>query len=319
MVMETPLSRRDFLYKSALTAGTLPFLAGSVPVFGKKNAALPIPKVHVFSKHLQFLDYDKMAEMAADIGFDGVDLTVRPGGHVLPERVEEDLPKAIAALKKYKLPPQLFCTAVEGVEPLDRKVLETAAKNGLKYYRMNWYDYDKNKTMPESLDEDKKQVKALGELNKKLGLVGCYQNHAGIRIGASPWEIYRLLEDADPAHMGAQYDIRHATVEGGLSWKNSLRLLHPRIKTIVFKDFKWVEKNGKWEAENTPLGEGMVDFKTYIGLLKNYQLDVPISLHFEYPLGGAEHGAKEIKVEQKVVFDAMRRDLMRLKDMWREA
>ncbi len=317
--MKTSSSRRDFIKKTALTAGTLPFLSAGLPVFGRNNADMPIPKVHVFSKHLQFLDYDQMAEMAADIGFDGVDLTVRPGGHVLPERVEEDLPKAIAALKKHKLPPQLFCTAVEGVGPLDKKVLETAAKNGLKYYRMNWYDFDKNKTMPESLNEDKKQMKALGELNKKLGLVGCYQNHAGMRIGASPWEIYQLLEDADRAYMGAQYDIRHATVEGGLSWKNSLRLLQPRIKTIVFKDFRWAENNGKWDAENTPLGEGMVDFKTYIGLLKSYQINVPISLHFEYPLGGAEHGAKTLKVDQKVVFDAMRRDLKWLKEAWREA
>lgn len=317
--MKNSPSRRDFIKKTALAAGTLPFLSAGLPVLGSNGKDMPLPKVHVFSKHLQFLDYNEMAEVAADIGFDGVDLTVRPGGHVLPERVEEDLPKAIAALKKHKLPPQLFCTAVEGVGPLDKKVLETAAKNGLKYYRMNWYDYEKNKTMPESLDEDKKQMKALGEINKKLGLVGCYQNHAGLRVGGSPWEIYQLLEDADPAHMGAQYDIRHATVEGGLSWRNSLRLLQPRIKTIVFKDFRWAENNGKWDAENTPLGEGMVDFKTYIGLLKNYQLDVPISLHFEYPLGGAEHGEKVLKVEQKVVFDAMRRDLKRLKDMWREA
>ena len=317
--MKNSPSRRDFIKKTALTAGTLPFLSAGLPVFGKSSVDAPLPKIHVFSKHLQFLDYNEMAEMAAEIGFDGVDLTVRPGGHVLPERVEEDLPKAIAALKKHKLPPQLFCTAVEGVGPLDKKVLETAAKNGLKYYRMNWYDFDKNKTMLESLNEHKKQVKALGELNKKLGIVGCYQNHAGLRIGASPWEIYQLLEDANPAHMGAQYDIRHAVVEGGLSWKNSLRLLQPRIKTIVFKDFRWTEKDGKWEAENTPLGEGMVDFKTYIGLLKSYQINVPISLHFEYPLGGAEHGAKTLKVEQKVVFDAMRRDLTRLKEMWREA
>ncbi|GHB70908.1 sugar phosphate isomerase/epimerase family protein [Persicitalea jodogahamensis] len=317
--MQNQITRRNFIQKTTFAAGTLPFLAAGLPAFSRNTADMPVPKIHVFSKHLQFLDYDKMAEMAAEIGFDGVDLTVRPGGHVLPERVEEDLPKAIAALKKHKLPPQLFCTAVEGVGPLDKKVLETAAKHGLKYYRMNWYDFDKEKTMPESLEMHSKQMKALGDLNKKLGLIGCYQNHAGLRVGASPWEIYQLLEDTDPGHMGAQYDIRHATVEGGLSWKNSLRLLEPRIKTIVFKDFAWVEKNGKWEAGNTPLGEGMVDFKSYIGLLKNYQLNVPISLHYEYPLGGAEHGATTLKVDQKVVFDAMRRDLTRLKEMWKEA
>ncbi len=317
--MENNPSRRDFIKKSALAAGTLPFLSAGLPVFGKKGKDMPLPKIHVFSKHLQFLDYNQMAEVAAELGFDGVELTVRPKGHVLPERVEEDLPKAIAALKKHKLPPQLFCTGVEGTGPLDTKVLQTAAKQGLKYYRMNYFDFDKDKTMAESMAMHRKTMKDLGQLNKKLGLIGCYQNHAGMRVGASPWEIYQLIEAADPAHTGSQYDIRHATVEGGLSWKNGLRLLQPHIKSIVFKDFRWVENNGKWDVVNTPLGEGMVDFKTYIGLLKNYQLQVPASLHFEYPLGGAEHGDKKLKVEQKVVFDAMRRDLNWLKEMWREA
>jgi hypothetical protein len=51
----------------------------------------------VFSKCLQWLDYPGMAGITAEAGFDGVDLTVRAGGHVLPERVEEDLPKAVEA------------------------------------------------------------------------------------------------------------------------------------------------------------------------------------------------------------------------------
>jgi L-ribulose-5-phosphate 3-epimerase len=37
--------------------------------------------------------------------------------------------------------------------------------------------------------------------------------------------------------MGAQYDIRHATVEGGLSWQTGFNLIRPNIKTIVLKDF----------------------------------------------------------------------------------
>jgi L-ribulose-5-phosphate 3-epimerase UlaE len=69
-------------------------------------------------------------------------------------------------------------------------------------------------------------------------------------------------------------------------------------------------------VQDVPLGEGMVDFKTYFTLLKEYSLNVPVSLHYEFPLGGAEHGASEITVDKKVVFDAMRKDLQRLREMW---
>ena len=34
------------------------------------------------------------------MGFNGVDLTVRPNGHVIPESVRDDLPRAIADIKK---------------------------------------------------------------------------------------------------------------------------------------------------------------------------------------------------------------------------
>ena len=116
--------------------------------------------------------------------------------------------------------------------------------------------------------------------------MGCYQNHSGTFVGASIWEIKKILGSADIDHFGIQYDIRHATVEGGLSWENGLRLIRPHIKTIVLKDFKWSQVNGKWKAVNTPIGEGMVDFKKYFTLLKAYKINVPVSLHLECPIGG---------------------------------
>ena len=44
-----------------------------------------------------------MAAVAKEIGFDGVELTVRPKGHVLPENARRDLPKAVAAIKEHGL------------------------------------------------------------------------------------------------------------------------------------------------------------------------------------------------------------------------
>ena len=91
-------SRRSFIKKTAKVAGVLPL--AMTPING---LAMPVTEdnlnISVFSKHLQFLDYQDMANMAAQIGFDGVDLTVRPKGHVLPERVNQDLPKAIDAIE----------------------------------------------------------------------------------------------------------------------------------------------------------------------------------------------------------------------------
>ncbi len=317
--MISSFSRREFLIKSAAAGLITPFVLNEA-VSAAKPVAGTLPKIHIFSKHLQFLNYQDMAEAAKELGFDGIDLTVRPKGHVLPERVETDLPLALEAMKKTGFEPSLFCTAVEdAANPLDKKVLETAAKLGFKYYRMNWYRYSEQKTIPESLQEFQNKVAGLSKLNAKLGLTGCYQNHSGIMAGASMFEIWTMLQKADQKHMGAQYDIRHAKVEGGLSWQTGLNLIKPHIKTIVLKDATWQQKNGKTSLQSVPLGEGMVDFDSYFKFIKKNNIQVPVCLHLEYPLGGADQGASKITVDKKVVFDAMKRDLAKAKELWEKA
>jgi sugar phosphate isomerase/epimerase len=311
-------SRRNFIKKSILAGSFIPFVhgaaQGSAPAKAQSASRL---KVHVFSKHLQFLNYQDMAEVAAEIGFDGVDLTVRPRGHVLPERVESDLPKAVEAIRKTGLAHTMMTTAVENAaNSTDKKLLETASKVGIEFYRMNWLSYPDKKNIPDAITGFQQTIKDLGELNKKLKITGCYQNHSGDRAGASIWELWDMVQKADHQYTGVQYDIRHAVVEGGLSWRNGLRLIQPHIKILALKDFVWEKKNGNYVVQNVPLGDGMVDFKTYFSLLKEYNINVPVSLHYEYPLGGAEHGETEITVDKKVVFDAMKRDLRLLHELW---
>jgi L-ribulose-5-phosphate 3-epimerase UlaE len=138
-------------------------------------------------------------------------------------------------------------------------------------------------------------------------------------VGASPWEVKKILETANQEFFGAQYDIRHAVAEGGRSWSNGLKLLKNHIKTIVLKDFKWGKVNGKWQIVNVPIGEGMVDFNAYFKLLKSFGLKPPVCLHLEYPLGGADKGRYEITVDQKIVFDAMKNDLKTIQKLWKDA
>jgi len=314
------MSRRNFAKLSGLGLGSLPLIGFNNSL---SNSALK-PKtdieVNLFSKHLQFLDYHEMAAVAAEIGFDGLDLTVRPKGHVLPERVADDLPKAVAAMKKYGLNSKMMTTNVWDATNLEEKnVLVTASSSGITHYRTGWLTYPEDKTITESQTIYGQQAKNLELVNKDLGLIGCYQNHAGKHVGAPIWDLPPILMATNNKNMGCQYDIRHAVVEGGGSWELGLRQILPFIKSIVIKDFKWGQVDGKWKPINTPLGQGMVDFKRYFSLLKKYEINVPISLHLEYDLGGAEHGASSITIDKKEVFAKMKKDLTFLKETWQNA
>lgn len=330
-------SRRKFLVRSALAGAGISFgadaLASCVAHEVKpsdfdliSNANDPGDfKISIFSKHLQWLEYDEMAKVAAEIGFDGVDLTVRPKGHVLPERVEEDLPKAMEAVQKAGMCIYMITTAIDNAaDSLTEKILKTAGSLGIRHYRTGWMYYEDTKTIEENISRIRDHLRKLAKLNEKYSISGEYQNHSGmdekgIYFGGAVWDLAGVLKNINSRWLGAQYDIYHGTVEGANAWPVGLKLLSPYIKTLDIKDFQWSKKEDKWSSESVPLGEGMVDYKKFLGLIKRYNIKVPISIHYEYPLGGADQGAKALTMKREEVISAMRKDLITLKRYLKEA
>lgn len=271
-------------------------------------------KICAFSKNFQWMEPYDMAELAASIGFDGIDLTVRPNGHVLPERVAEDLPKAVRAIEKAGLKVIMLTTVINDANGQHTEsILRTAASLGIRYYRTDWYHYDTSMEISASLDLIKKRLHALANINRKYQLHGAYQNHAGNYFGASVWDLWLAIRDLDPEYLGCQYDIRHATVEATGSWEAPLQLMKPFIKSIAVKDFNWVKQNNKWQANSVPLGEGIVDYMKYLDKIKQYRFNGPVSLHCEFPLGGAEEGAKQLTISKESFTKAVKKDLVTLK------
>jgi hypothetical protein len=54
-------------------------------------------------------------------------------------------------------------------------------------------------------------------------------------------------------------------------------------------------------------------------LLKQYNIQLPITMHYEYPLGGAENGAKKLSISSQELLTAMKKDLTLFKQWWAEA
>ncbi len=313
-------TRRQFTKRTATALGGIPLLNFDSALSRSNKTRNDEINISIFSKQLQFLNYNEMAAAAAEIGFNGIDLTVRPKGHILPERVTDDLPAAVVAMQKYGLAPKMMTTNVWNTNDIvQQTVLNTASELHFTHYRTGWLKYPENKSITESQQLYGQQANELEILNKNLDLIGCYQNHAGNHVGAPIWDLPPILDATKNENIGCQYDIRHAVLEGGNSWELGLRRIKPYIKSLVIKDFKWGLVDGKWKPVNVPLGEGMVDFKRYFRLLKKYKINVPISLHLEYDLGGAEHGATNLSISKKEVFAHMKKDLVYLRETWQNA
>jgi sugar phosphate isomerase/epimerase len=300
MKTQPTLNRRDFVKHTTLAAlaATLPAATSlAAPAAGGK---LPW-KFCAFEKPLLFLNYEDTADVFAELGFDGIEAAVRNGGHVVPERVEEDLPKFVAALRKRGLEITVLTSNIgQADQPHAEQTLRTAAKLGIKRYRMNWWRYDLKQPIPPQLEALRPRLKELAALNRSLGITGLYQNHAGANmVGAPLWDIYSLIREHDRQDVALAFDIRHATVEGGLAWPIQFQLVKSHIGVVYFKDFLWEDRRVK----NVPLGDGLVDPK-FGSVLRNSGFAGPISLHVEYGSG----------TDKNFFADAFRKDFVKLRE-----
>ena len=283
--------------------------------------AIAVPKLAVFTKHLQFLNGDALADALAEMGADGADVSLRAGGHIEPERVGEDFPALLKSLEKRKLTVPIATTdIVDASSPYAEKVLGTLASHGVRHYRWGGFKFDAPRPVVEQIEELKPRVRKLAQLNEKHGMCAVYHTHSGVnQIGAAIWDLHLLLKDFDPRYVAVNYDIGHATVEGGLGgWIESLNVTGSFLRGVALKDVVWTRTGGRrWRAAWCPVGEGMVRFDEFFAILKRVKFEGPMQVHFEYPLGGAESGKREITMPKEQVIAAMKRDLDKLRELWR--
>jgi sugar phosphate isomerase/epimerase len=313
--MGSSLSRREFLgTASAGAAGLAAALRGAEAA--PARTAPPAVSLSVFSKHLQYLDYRALADTIAEAGFDGIDLTVREGGHVLPARVRDDLPKAVDAARAAGLSvPMMTTTIVSARDPHAEAVLDTAGRLGIRDYRLGWVPYDQAKGIAGTFDALRAQFRELAALHESLGIRGAYQNHAGDRFGCAVWDLWMVLKDVNSPWLGCQYDIRHAVIEGMSSWPNGLRAIAPYIHTIDIKDGRWERTPKGWQPVTVPLGDGAVDLVRFLKELRALGVAKPVSMHFEYPFPETGTPAER----RKAAVALMRKDAERLRAAMAEA
>ncbi len=280
--MKTSLPRREFLARAAVAGSALAF-ADPLASFAAEKAPAKTFKIIAFSKPFTKLNFEDAADLVADIGWDGIECGVRAkDAHIQPERVEEDLPKLVAALKKRGKEVGIVTSDITKLNPQAEKVLRTMARLGLKRYRLGFEKYPKDESPAKKIAEVGAALKDIAALNKELGLQGGWQNHSGTDyVGAPIWDVWTMERDLDPKHIGICFDIGHATLEGGKCWPVQARLMEPFLVAVYFKDFYWEKTAKGWDSHWCNLGQGTVQ-KSFVDWLKKSSFNGPLSQHHEY-------------------------------------
>ncbi len=269
------ISRRGFIGAAAVAAGL------AVSGAHTQGGNMKKPSVCAFSKHLQFLDWAALGKTGKALGLDGIDLTVREGGHVVPDKVAADLPRAVEAIRAEGLDVPMITTRLnDGGDPNARPILEAAAKAGIRYFRIGGLTYGKSGNPLEQLGKFTDGLRSLAQLAGEYGLTAGYHNHSGYnQVGAAIWDLHRMITDVGSERLGSNFDVGHAVVEGAYgAWQVNARLIAPHVRMMAVKDFVWDKDRPKW----APLGEGIVKFADCFAIMREAGFAGPVSIHFEY-------------------------------------
>lgn len=284
------VTRRQFL-ETAAAAGTLAAIAPGLLA----SAAQPGFRgtLCFFSKHLPRLDGRGLARALKPLGFGGVDLTARPGGHVEPARVTQDLPGFVNAIRAEGLAVPMITTDLTSVDdPAARPTLEAVAALQIPFFKPGYYHYAFKDVRGEVAAAGAK-LRALAELSARSGVHLGYHNHSGY-IGGNIWDVAPIVDALPAKSAGYYFDVRHAVVEGGdAGWRTAFNIVAPRLAMIALKDFYWEKAGAGWRIRNCAMGEGMVNWKAYFALLAKAGFHGPVSLHLEYEIPGATPEAQE--------------------------
>ena len=244
----------------------------------------------MFSKMLQQLSIAEAGEAMVKMGFDGVDLTVRDKGHILPENVVAELPPAVEMLRGKGLVVGMLTTGVTSAgDPYAADIFRTAAACGVKYLKLGYWLYNGFGTLRESIARVRGDLKGLEALALEHGVTACIHTHSGNFLTADPAICSLLVEGLAPDAIGIYVDAGHIVLEGGYGvWRQGLDLVSDRLRLVAAKSFGWyAEANGglraiHWKSKTLPFDKGMTDWKEFFTCLLAIPYDGTISLHSEY-------------------------------------
>jgi sugar phosphate isomerase/epimerase len=194
----------------------------------------------VFTKPWKTQAIAEVGAFVRDLGFDGIELPVRPGYQVEPERVVEDLPRAAKEL------------AALGVEicsvagPTDEATIVACAEAGVPIIRtMAHIGREEGYTSGESRYRD--EYDALLPLLDKYGVTIGVQNHCDWFV-ANAVGLRSLLAGYDPKHVAAVWDAAHEALNGCLP-ELAIDTIWSHLCMVNLKNAFWLRSNGP-EAEH---------------------------------------------------------------------
>jgi sugar phosphate isomerase/epimerase len=247
----------------------------------------------LFTDNLADLSIRDACRAAKAAGFDGLDLTVRPGGHVLPENVGTGLAAAheIAEAEDFEIP--MISTAIVAADAPHAENIIAAAHDRITHFKLGYWRYEPFGSLAKQLEAARQQLRGIVQLAARYHIRPCIHIHSGPILSNGPL-VYLLLKDYSPEEVGVYVDPMHMSLEGGLSgWEMTLDLIAPWVALAAVKNYllQPTDRDSfgqqRFQVKYVPIADGVAPLPQFFRRLKSIGYDGIVSLHSEYKGGSS--------------------------------
>lgn len=249
----------------------------------------------VFTKPWKALPLPDLARRIQALGFDLIELPVRPGFQVEPDNIERGLPAAVKLLGEHGV----RVLNVTADMPLDDERLYSAcAEAGIGMNRVMFWQREMDYWAAES--EARRQLDAALPLCEKYDFQLGIQNHSGRFVPVNEMGMHHLVKDYNPRYVAAVWDPAHNALEG-MNSDSALDVLAPYLCVVNLKNAYWRRVSGpeaeiaEWKIYWTSGAQGRASWAQVIAKLKAIGYEGPICFSAEY--------SDEERVDELIVKD----------------
>jgi len=285
------LCRRDLLRIAIASTVVSEALPGSAIL----AATDPVPETCIYTEHFQELPIPEVCRVFRRIGVDGLDLTVRPGGHIEPEAAPKDLPVAVQSAQEHGLRIMMLTTGITDPDRQAEGILATCQRLGIQRIKLGYYQVGEFGQLRNHLDDARRRLNAVVDLAAKFEVRPCVHVHSGPTIPSNGFMLHRLIRDIPPDRVGAYLDSCHLMITGGAGgWRQAIDLLTPWISLVALKNFQWHRDDRdsigqqRWHRDYCRLGDGIAPIPEFVRSIHQAGYRGFYTLHTEYRLPVAE-------------------------------
>ena len=238
------------------------------------------PAVCLYSQVIVEIGHVDLPMVVQGLGFDGVDLSVQPGGTVPPSKAANYLMPALEACTGIGLDVPMITTALTSVDNDAQETLGLATYIKVPFFRPGHWRFSGSPAIEMQIPLVQRQVMGLAQLGRATEMAMGIQNYIDGAEGAAVEDISRVIRTIDPHWVGYDFDVGYATAQGGdAGFQPALELALPRLKMVSLRDFKW---DAAHRMTPCPLGEGVVDWPKFFSALSKARFAGPISLQVDH-------------------------------------